>query len=715
MNESIGSDDDRLRASGAGAPEDAGGAVRARMRFLEASLRALDDPLRAALFWKDVSLRYVWASAAYAERLGRAPPQVVSRTDEDLFPAEVARLRRADDEEALAKNRRTTVTFHRTRGGGVGVFELLRIPIVDESSRPIGLLGIERDVAAQAAEVADGELNRLLLDVLMDALPDSVYFKDLQSRFLRANRATAVKFGLRDPAELVGKTDFDLFSRPHAQEAYDDEKEIVRRRIAVIGKEEKETWPDGRVSWVSTTKVPVVDADGRILGTFGITRDVTVRKQAQLALEKSERRYRELVENANDLIYTHDVDGNILSFNKAAERTTGYAQEEARNLHVRDLVAPEHRGFAMEMTRRKLEGAPTTTYELEIVSKDGRRVPLEVSTRILYEEGRPVAVQGIARDVAERKRAQAALERQADRLAEQARELEQRNAELSEAYRTLQEAELQLIQSEKMAAIGQLVAGLAHEINNPAAFVLSNLTAVERNVEDLLAFARACEPLVDAVRSVDPALADEVQRVRSESGVMEAAEEMRPLLDSMRGGMLRIRDIVASLRSYSRNDVRGEFEFADLLDGMEATLVLLRPSTPKDVVVELHRTAIPTVECNLGQVNQVFMNLIVNAIQAVGERGRVDVFLERSGDGVLVRVKDDGPGVAADLRSRIFDPFFTTKEVGRGTGLGLTICRRIVDGHQGRIEVESTPGAGAEFRVWLPLRQRNVERRDGRT
>lgn len=687
MNESIQSDD----------------AVQGRSRILDALLRALDDPLRLPLFWKDGALRYLWASAAYAERLGRTPEQILLRTDDDLFPAEVASLRRADDQEALAKNQRTTATILRSRGGRVGVCELLRIPYVDDDGRPVGLLGVERDLDAPAADAANAELNRLLLDALMDALPDSVYFKDLESRFVRVNRATAVKFGLRDPAELVGKSDFDLFSRQHAQEAYDDEREIVRSRVPVVGKEEMETWPDGRVSWVSTTKVPVVDADGRVLGAFGITRDVTLRKQAQLALEKSERRYRELVENANDLIYTHDVDGNILSFNKAAERATGYAQEEARSLHVRDLVAPEHRDLAMEMTRRKLEGAPTTTYELEIVGKTGRRVPLEVSTRILYEEGRPVAVQGIARDVAERKRAQAALEAQAKRLADQSRQLEQRNAELSAAYRDLQEAEAQLIHSEKMAAIGQLVAGLAHEINNPAAFVLSNLTAVERNVEDLLAFARACEPLLDAARTVDPQAADRAERVRDERGVFEAVEEMRPLLDSMRGGMHRIRDIVASLRSYSRNDVRGDAEFADLLEAIEATLVLLRPATPKEVVVELHRAEIPSVECNLGQVNQVFMNLIVNAIQAVGERGRVDVFVERSGDGVLVRVKDDGPGVPDHLRTRIFDPFFTTKEVGRGTGLGLAICRRIVDGHEGRIEVDSNPGAGAEFRVWLPL------------
>lgn len=675
-----------------------------------AILRTLEYQLHLPLFWKNRELVYQWANFAYAETIGRRVDEVLGRRDDELLPADVARLRRADDEEVLRTVRVQSVRFQRETGGVVHYRELFRIPVLDPSGAPVGLLGVERDVTTQAAALADLELSRLLLEVLMNTLPDSIYFKDTQSRFLKTNQATAVKFGFRDPSEVIGKSDFDLFSREHAEEAYVDEQSIIETHVPLIAKEEKETWPDGGVSWVSTTKVPVVGEDGKVLGTFGITRDITLRKKAQLALEESERKYRELIENANDIIYTHDVHGRMLSFNKAAERATGYRLEEATKLRVQDLVAPEHLALATEMTRRKLEGVPTTTYEIDIVSKEGVRIPLEVSTRVLFESGQAVAIQGIARDITERRRAQESLQSQARLLSEQARRLESQNDELAKAYRNLQEAELQLIHSEKMAAIGQLVAGLAHEINNPAAFVLTNLTTIERDVTDLVEYIHACETILAQV----PGLEAPLDELRKKTAVTEAVDEVGRLLSSARTGMHRIRDLVANLRSYSHVDTRDTLEIADLAHGIDATLVLLRPMVPRGVSIDVHWADVPAIECNVGPINQVFMNLIMNAVQAVGPAGRVWVETKRDRDGVVVEVRDDGPGVPEPIRRRIFDPFFTTKEVGKGTGLGLTICQRIVDAHHGRIDVESTPGEGATFRVWLPLRQpRPTEDPDG--
>lgn len=576
---------------------------------------------------------------------------------------------------------------------------------------------LTREVARQASILAELEQDRLLLQVLMDTIPDSVYFKDLQSRFVRVNRSTLAKFGVQTPEELVGRTDFDFFSAEHAGEAYADERRILETGRAIIGKEEKETWPDGTVSWVSTTKVPVRNSDGTLVGTFGLTRDITIRKRAQIALEASERRYRELVENANDIIYTHDLEGRILSINKAAELVSGYTRDEAKNFNVGDLVAPGHLKHAMEMIRRKVQGIPTTTYEIDMVGKDGRLIPLEVSTQVLFEEGRAIAIQGIGRDITDRKRANEALRQQAHLLAEQTVALEDRNRELSKALRDLQDAEAQLIHSEKIAAIGQLVAGLAHEINNPAAFVLTNLTTVAQDIEDLLSYLKSCESIIAPAENVEESLKQQISQARESHGVDEALREIPALLESCRSGMHRIRDLVTSLRSYSRIDVRGTLDMASLLEGIEATLVLVRPMIPKGVVVEIDCKENPVVECNLGQVNQVIMNLLVNAVHAVGAHGRIVVTIERKEDGVQVRVADDGPGIPPAIRKKVFDPFFTTKDVGQGTGLGLSICQRIVDSHRGRIELETEEGKGTEFRVWLPGRQvaagQSAEQRNG--
>lgn len=675
-------------------------------RFVQTLFRSLDIHFHLPMFWKDRELRYRWANEAYSQSIGQRREDVPGRSDADLLPQDDSQLRFEEESRILETGTSSSVTVHRSIKGITSTFELFRIPVVDEHQKVLGLIGIERDITAQAAAIAELEQDRLLLEVLMDTLPDSIYFKDTENRFVRINRATAIKFGIPTTDDAVGKTDFDIFSAEHASEAFADEKKIIETGQAVVAKEEKETWPNGRVSWVSTTKVPVRGNDGRLLGTFGVTRDITVRKQAQMALEVSERRYRELIENANDIIYTHDLSGRMLSLNRAVEIASGYTMADIDHLNVKDLVASEHLAHAQEMTRKKLEGIPTTTYELDIIGKDGRRIPLEVSTQILYEDGKPIAVQGIGRDITERKRAHEALRHQAQLLAEQAHQLEASNGQLSRAYRDLQDAESQLIHSEKMAAIGQLVAGLAHEINNPAAFVLTNLTTIGRDIEDILAYAKVCEEVASSLETTDAALLETLRTAREEHGVSDAIEEIGQLLDSCRSGMHRVRDLVANLRSYSRIDTRGSFDIADLSQGIDATLVLLKPMVPKTVTINVIPSTAPAVECNLGQINQVFMNLIANAIQALEVTGgRIEIATERIDDGVQVRVSDNGPGIPAEVRHRIFDPFFTTKEVGKGTGLGLTICQKIVDAHHGRIECDSEDGKGTEFRVWLPLRQ----------
>src|SRR5262249_3682000 len=159
---------------------------------------------------------------------------------------------------------------------------------------------------------------------LMDHMPDSIYFKDAASQFTRINRALARRFELDDPAEAIGKTDFDFFSDEHARPAFEDEKEVIRTAEPLVGKEEKETWWDGREKWVLTTKMPLYDQDKKIVGTFGISRDITTRKEAQLALEASERRYRQLMEASLDAIVVADRQQRIILFNPAAERTFGH-------------------------------------------------------------------------------------------------------------------------------------------------------------------------------------------------------------------------------------------------------------------------------------------------------------------------------------------------------------------------------------------------------
>ena len=265
-----------------------------------------------------------------------------------------------------------------------------------------------------------------------------------------------------------------------------------------------------------------------------------------------------------------------------------------------------------------------------------------------------------------------------ERVRERTTQLEDANRELAEAYGELKNAEVQLVQSEKMAALGRLVAGVAHEINNPVAFISSSVAPLRRRLETAAA---------DAPPEVAQLLAD-----------------AREIVAVMARGAERTAAIVKDLRSFSRLD-EATRKRVDLHDGLEVSLRLLE-SRWRDRI-EIHRDygTLPPVECDPGQVNQVFMNVLANACDAIPERGNLWLTTRAEGERVRVTIRDDGGGMAPEVVGRIFDPFFTTKDVGGGTGLGLAISQGVVAAHGGRIEVESAPGRGATFRIILPVAQ----------
>ena len=293
------------------------------------------------------------------------------------------------------------------------------------------------------------------------------------------------------------------------------------------------------------------------------------------------------------------------------------------------------------------------------------------------------------REIEERGRIQAALELEKE---------EQRIL-----IKKLEDAHHQLLQSEKLASIGQLAAGVAHEINNPIGFVNSNLVTLGNYVNDLLRLLDAYSG-ADSLPGGTGALGEQIARIKQEIDLDFLRGDIGQLIAESTDGAQRIRRIVQDLRDFSRVG-EDKWEWTDLHAGLESTLNVVSSEIKYKAEVRREYGILPQVECRPSQINQVFLNLLVNASQAIDGQGSITLRTGHSGDSVWIAVSDTGCGIAPEILPRIFDPFFTTKPVGKGTGLGLSVSYGIVDKHGGRIEVDSAPGRGATFTIRLPVRR----------
>jgi two-component system cell cycle sensor histidine kinase/response regulator CckA len=499
---------------------------------------------------------------------------------------------------------------------------------------------------------------RFLVDTLLEHIPDFIYFKDAESRFIRANRAMANRVGLDDPAELIGKTDFDFFTREHATAALRDEQEIIRTGRPLVNLEERETWPDRPATWVSTTKMPLRDPSGAVIGTFGVSRDITQWKDAARRLQESEARFRTAFMTMADahFIATRD-EGRILEVNDRFGDVFGYSREETIGTTALELGlyanAEERRRMLAELT------AKGQVRDMETLArrKGGETFPILLSVSELRMGELPLIL-GVTRDLSEQRRADAALQSMED----------------------------QFRQAQRLEAVGRLAGGVAHDFNN----ILTAITGYT----DLL---------LDDFRPNDPRRAD-LEEIRA--AAQRAAALTRQLLAFSRKQMLQPRVL-------------------DLNEAVQALEKMLRRLIGEDVeLVFTPQAGLGAVRADPGQIEQVLLNLAVNARDAMPDGGQLtietaNVELDETyarehagvvpGPYVLVAVSDNGHGMDEETRSHIFEPFFTTKEQGKGTGLGLATVHGIVAQSGGHVGVYSTPGRGTTFKIYLPRVAEAVE------
>ena len=282
-------------------------------------------------------------------------------------------------------------------------------------------------------------------------------------------------------------------------------------------------------------------------------------------------------------------------------------------------------------------------------------------------------------------------------------ELKHKHEEQCVLVNKLQEAQGQILQSEKMASIGQLAAGVAHEINNPIAFVFSNMNAMQKYVGDLLKVIEVYEQ-ADPFLEQNKEIFSNIQLVRGQAELEYLKEDISVLVNESRDGLVRVKQIVQDLKDFSHVD-EAEWQWVDLHQCLNSTLNIVNNEIKYKAEVMKEFGDLPKVECMASQLNQVFMNLLINASHAIEKRGSIIIRTRLEDEWVCIEIIDTGRGIEPAHMNRLFEPFFTTKPVGIGTGLGLSLSYGIVNKHGGHIDVERKPGKGSRFRILLPVRQ----------
>jgi len=326
------------------------------------------------------------------------------------------------------------------------------------------------------------------------------------------------------------------------------------------------------------------------------------------------------------------------------------------------------------------------TYEYRFRIRDGSYLWMHDTLRLIRDEnGVPLEVIGALTDITKRKNMEQALQAKGE--------------EQQRLIHKLREAHEQLLQSEKMASIGQLAAGIAHEINNPVGFVNSNMSSLNNYVGTLLRVIDGYEKAAAAY----PPLAAQMAALSRGADLAFLRDDVTDLVRESMDGLKRVRDIVQALKDFSHVG-ENEWQVADLHRGLDSTLNIVSNEIKYKATVEKHYGTLPQVTCLASQLNQVFMNLLVNAGHALRGRGVITIRTGVQQDWVWIEIADDGVGIAPENLNRIFEPFFTTKPVGTGTGLGLSLSYGIVNRHGGRIDVASELGKGTRFTVHLPVK-----------
>ncbi|WP_275525005.1 PAS domain-containing protein [Kamptonema sp. UHCC 0994] len=569
------------------------------------------------------------------------------------------------------------------------------------------------------------ERSQQLLRTVIDTTPDWIFAKDRHFRYILVNQSFSDSLNLT-VEEVLGKDDVEI-GFPETEifgncqlniSGFRSDESIVLTGEIVHNPDDRATFADGSIHIFDTQKIPLRDAEGNIFAILGFAHDITERHLVQEALRQKTSELEAVFQALPDLYFRLNVNGIILDYLSGSSGDLYVPQEVFLGQQMTEVL-PLRVGRQFEQAiQETFAKGDLVTLEYSLRMPQGKQT---YEARLLPFGDSQVII--LARNITERKQAEA--------------QLREKNQQLELTLQELRKTQTQLIQSEKMSSLGQLVAGIAHEINNPVSFIYGNISHANEYAQSLLHLCSLYQK-----NYTNPA--PEITALAEEIDLDFLISDFPQLMNSMEMGADRIRQIVLSLRNFSRIE-ESDIKTVDISQGIDSTLLILQHrlkqtatdrNTDRNIEVVKEYGSLPLVECYPGLLNQVLMNIINNAIDALSEMKSDSLEISNFSEGenldvtaipltcnilpcitirtrllesnrIAIAIADNGPGMPESVNCRIFDPFFTTKPVGKGTGLGLSISYQIiVEKHGGMLTCISASGSGSEFVIEIPIRQR---------
>jgi len=614
------------------------------LRRSEERYRTIMDEMHDDYFEVDLAGNYTFVNDAFCRSVGYAMEELIGMNyrlnnhgddAERIYKAFNHIYRTGQPAEPL------TTKFIR-KDGSFGVGELAGFPLRNDKGEIIGFRGVSHDITERKQMEEALRQSEEKYRTILDDMEEAYFELDLAGNFTFFNDARCHQLGY-SRKELMGMNYRTYVLPERLKETFGIYNRVYRTGDTLKMFDVQEIKKDGTLITIESSASPKRNERNEIIGFRGIARDVTHRMKMEQTLRQSEEKYRTVLENMKESYYEMDLTGNYTFFNDALCRHLGYSREELMGMSYKVYVPPEKSKEASEIYNRIYRtGEPAEMLDVVQIRKDGKRIFVESSASpIRNEKDEIIGFRGVSRDVSERKQAE-----------EERKQLEKKAQFAS-----------------RLASVGELASGVAHEINNP-------LTGVIGYAHLLLARK-------------------------------DISRDVRRDLEIINEGAQRVAGIVKKLLAFARQ-TKPEQRYVNINELIGNTLDLrtyeLAASNIK-VTLQLTRD-MPMTIADPGQLQQVFLNLIINAETAMKmthDKGRLSIKTEKINSILRITLKDTGPGIARENLEIIFDPFFTTREVGQGTGLGLSVCHGIVTEHKGKIWAESEPGKGATFIVELPL------------